>query len=61
MGEYRYCLRPMRELYGSTPAADFSPLILKAVRQRMIEGGGGCGLVNRRVCRVVHLYQMSSE
>jgi hypothetical protein len=39
LGEFRYSLRPLRELYGPAPAAEFSPLKLKAVRQRMIDAG----------------------
>jgi hypothetical protein len=37
--EYRYTLRPVRELYGDTPAAEFGPLALKAVRQRRVDAG----------------------
>jgi integrase len=33
----RAALRPLRQLYGHTPAKDFGPLALKAVRQRMVE------------------------
>jgi integrase len=33
----RAALRPLKALYGHTPAKDFGPLALKAVRQRMIE------------------------
>ena len=35
----REALRPVRQLYGHTNAADFGPKALKAVRQHMIEGG----------------------
>ena len=35
----RWALRPVRELYGKTPAAEFGPLALKAVRQKFIESG----------------------
>jgi hypothetical protein len=34
-------LRPVRELYGTLAVADFGPLKLKAVRQRMIDAGEG--------------------
>ncbi len=34
---YRYALRPLRELYGPHPAAKFTPKCLKAVRQRMVD------------------------
>jgi integrase len=53
--EYRYSLRPLRELYGTLPVAEFTPLKLKAVRQRMIDAGWCRTLVNRRVGRIVHM------
>src|SRR4029450_7318579 len=34
--EYKYSLRPLQELYGTTPAATFGPRSLAAVRQRML-------------------------
>jgi integrase len=37
LNDYRLSLRPLRELYGTLRAAEFSPLKLKAVRQRMID------------------------
>src|SRR5262249_42199900 len=33
----RLALRPLRRLYGGTPAAAFGPLALKGVRQAMLE------------------------
>jgi integrase len=38
LDDYRLSLRPLRELYADLPARDLSPLKLKAVRQRMIDG-----------------------
>jgi integrase len=32
----RAALRPLKELYGHTPAQDFGPLALKAVREKMV-------------------------
>lgn len=55
--DYRPTLRPFRELYGSTPADEFSPLKLKAVRQRMIDAGLSRGVVNQRVGRIVRLFK----
>ena len=34
LGNFRDSLRPLRHLYGHTPAGDFGPLALKTVRQR---------------------------
>jgi len=49
---FRYALRPLRELYGRTPAAKFGPKALKAVRARMVADGLSCGVVNRRIGRI---------
>lgn len=45
-------LRPVRELYGKEPAAEFGPLALEAVREKMIGYGWSRGNVNNMVDRV---------
>jgi integrase len=35
----KLALKPVRELYGETPARDFGPVAFKAVRQRMVDSG----------------------
>jgi hypothetical protein len=55
--DYRLSLRPLRELYGVMPAADFSPLKLKAARQRMVDAGVSRGVVNQRVSRIVRVFK----
>ena len=57
LNDYRLSLRPLRELYGPTPAADFSPLKLKAVRQLMIDADLCRGVVNQRVARIVRMFK----
>jgi hypothetical protein len=57
LSEYRYALRPLRELYGLTAAARFSPLKLKAVRQRMIEASWCRSRINKQVRRIVGLFR----
>jgi hypothetical protein len=42
----RTALRPLRRLYGSTPAKDFGPKRLKALRQHLIETGLCRGVVS---------------
>jgi integrase len=59
--DFRLSLRPLKELYGHTPAADFGPLALKAVRERMIEAGLSRGVVNQRVGRVRRLFRWAVE
>jgi integrase len=34
----RYALRPLNHLYGATPAAEFGPSALKAIRELMVRG-----------------------
>jgi len=53
----RYSLRTLRKLYGNTPAAEFGPLALKAVRQAMIELGWCRQLINRRVNRIKRFFK----
>jgi integrase len=59
--EYRYACRPLRELYGLTPAKDFGPLALKTVRERYIAAGWCRGLVNRRIGRVRHVFKWATS
>jgi integrase len=55
--EYRLVLRAVRAMYGHTAAADFGPLALKAVRQRMVESGLCRGVINQRVGRVKRMFK----
>ncbi len=49
---------PLRQLYGLTPAADFGPQSLKAVRQHMIGEQGLCrNVVNRRIGRIKRVFK----
>jgi hypothetical protein len=42
----RLALRTMRELYGSTEAAAFGPLALRAIQQRFVEAGRARNYIN---------------
>lgn len=53
----RYALRPVRETYGPTPAADFGPLALKAIRAGFVEAGNCRSMVNRRVRMIVRMFR----
>jgi integrase len=50
--QFRYSLRPLKDLYGSHAAARFTPKCLKAVRQRMVDLGWCRGVINRRLTRI---------
>jgi integrase len=58
--EVRQSIRPVRELYGHTPAAEFGPKALAAVRQRMIDADLCRTLVNRRIDRVKRVFKWAS-
>ncbi len=51
----RVSIRPLRQLYGDTPAKAFGPLQLKAVRQAMIDSGLCRNEVNKRTGRIVRI------
>jgi integrase len=55
--DYKLSNRPLRELYGTLPVAKFSPLKLKAVRQKMIDAGLSRNVVNQRVGRLVRAFK----
>ena len=52
LANLRLALRPVHRLYGPTPARDFGPLALRAVRQEMIRSGLGRTTINGRINRV---------
>ncbi len=54
---YRLSLRPLRKLYESLPADEFSPQKLKAVRQVMIDVGLNRLVINQRVGRIVRVFK----
>jgi integrase len=53
--EYKRTIRAVRLLYGNTPATEFSPKRLQAVRQSMIDAGLCRGVINQRIGRVVRM------
>jgi integrase len=52
LDQYRDSLRPLKELYGTTLAAEFTPKCLKAVRRRMADLGWCRNVINRRLTRI---------
>ncbi len=50
-------VRPAKKLYGRTPAAEFGPRALKAVRQKMIDRGWTRKYINRHVDRIKRMFK----
>jgi integrase len=59
--QYRQTFRIVLDLYGGTPAAEFGPLALKAVRLKMVEAGWTRKLVNQRVGRVKRVFKWATS
>jgi integrase len=58
---FKHALRPVRRLYGATPASDFGPLALQAVRQSMIDAGSCRQYVNRQTGRVRQVFKWAAS
>jgi len=55
--DFKLSLRPLRSLFGKLPAAEFSPLKLKALREHMVGAGLSRGVINQRVGRVRRVFR----
>ena len=61
-GCIKSALKPVVELYGTIPAADFGPKSLKAVRQHMVDGGKKCRrYINMSVGRIRRAFRYAVE
>jgi hypothetical protein len=61
IASFRDSLRPLRRLDGQTPAEEFGPLALKAVRQAMINDGLCPSNINQRIGRIKHMFKWTVE
>jgi integrase len=57
----KLAFRPLRELYGSTPAAAFGPLSLQAVREKMIRLKLCRNVINQRVGYIKRFFRWASS
>jgi integrase len=56
----RSAFRPLRRLYGITPAIKFGPLALRTVRQAMIDAGMCRGTINKHVGRIRRMFRWAT-
>ncbi len=59
--QFAQTFRLLRHLYGHTPASEFGPLALKAVREQMIAAGWSRKLINQRVGRIRRAFRWGVE
>jgi integrase len=57
----KFTMRPLTELYGMTPASEFGPLSLKAVRARMVELGWSRSTINTSIGRIRRIFKHAIE
>ena len=57
----KLALRPLRKLYGATPAREFGPLALKAVRDEMVRADLCRREVNKRARHVTRMFRWATE
>lgn len=53
----RSALRFVKNLYGHTPAAEFSPLAIRAVRQQMVDANLARSTINQNISRIRRLFK----
>jgi integrase len=61
LADFRLSLMPLKDLYGHTLAAEFGPLALKTVRQKMIDAGLCRGVINQRTGRIRRVFKWAVE
>ena len=57
----RYAVKPLRQLYGRTNAADFGPLSLKSVVQLMVDSSVSRTVINGRMTRIKRLFKWAAS
>jgi integrase len=58
---FRDALRPLKRLYGRTPAREFGPLALQAVRDEMIKAGLARTTINARINRIRRVFRWAAS
>lgn len=61
LSSYKTVIRSLCRLYGDTPADDFGPLALRAVRETWLESGYARDTINRQQRRVVRIFRWAVE
>jgi integrase len=61
--EYKRCMaivRPLRELYGRSAAAEFTPVQLKALRQSCVDKDWSRSYINANIRRIVRMFRWAA-
>ena len=60
LAHIRLMLRKLRQTYGLTPAADFGPLKLKAIRQTLVNAGQSRPYINKLVPIIPRMFKWAA-
>jgi integrase len=60
-GNIRLAMRPLRKLYGHTPAEGFGPLALKTVQQALVDSGLTRVGVNMRLDKIKRMFKWAAS
>ena len=58
---YTAALRPLRKLYGPTPAVEFGPLAMKTVRETMVKLKWSRKYVNKNIYRLKRMFKWAKN
>ena len=58
--QFRLAVRPLKDLYAETRAAEFGPRAVKTVRKRMIEMGWCRPYINKQMNRIRHVFKWAA-
>jgi integrase len=61
LSNYKLDLRPLKAMYAHTPAADFKPLSLRAVRDHMVGLGWARKSINKHVHRIRRVFDWGAS
>lgn len=61
LANFRDAMRPLKRLYGRTPAGEFGPLKLKALREEMVKLDWCRNTINRHTSRIRSIFKWAAE
>lgn len=61
LASIKVAIKFLRTSYGKTPAADFGPLALQAIQQKMIDANHSRGYLNKNIQRIRRLFKWAAS
>jgi integrase len=61
VSHYRDAMRPLKALFGPTPAAEFGPLALKAIQRHMVQADLSRPTINSRIGKLRRIFKWATS